>query len=158
MNRPLGVTLIGVLDFLGMVVQIAIGVLMLVGMSFMGAFISKLAADNPQLANVNMTGIMAGVGAVFAIVFFVFAIVSALIGWGMLALKNWARIISIIYSSIGILCFGLGLLLSLLHFRPLGFLWDAGWFAVNGLIIWYLLQPNVKAAFAGRSRTVAATA
>jgi hypothetical protein len=158
MNRPVGVTLIGVLDFLGMLLQIGAGLVFLVGMSFAGAFISKLAADNPQLANVNITGIMAGVGVAFAIIAFVFALVSAVIGWGMLALKNWARIMSIIYSCVGILCFGLGLLLSLVHFRPFGFIWDAAWFSINGLIIWYLLQPEVKAAFAGRPRTMAATA
>ncbi len=156
MNRPVGVTLIGVLDFLGMAFQIAGGLVCLVGMSFAGAFISKLAADNPQLANANITAIMASVGVVFAIIAFAFAVVSALIGWGMLKLKNWARIISIIYSSIGVLLFGLGVLGSLLHFRPVGLLWDGLWFAINGLIIWYLLQPNVKAAFEGR--TMAATA
>jgi hypothetical protein len=158
MSRPVGVTLIGVLDFLGMVLQIGLGVVCLVGMSLFGAFITKLAADNPQLANVNMTAIMASVGVVFAIGFFVFALISALIGWGMLALKNWARIISIIYSSIGILVCGFGLLFSLLRFRPVNFIWDAAWLAINGLIIWYLLQPQVRAAFAGGSRTVTATA
>ena len=160
MNRPLGVTLIGVLDFLGMLLQIGIGVVCLVGMSFLGAFITKLAAQSEQQLppGANITAIMATAGVVIAIGFFIFALVSAVIGWGILKLKNWARIISIIYSSIGIVLFGLGILGSMLHFRPVSFMWNAGWFAVNALIIWYLLTPNVKAAFAGQPRTMAASA
>jgi hypothetical protein len=160
MNRPVGVTLIGVLDFLGMAIQIALGIGGLVGMSFLGAFITKLAAQNQQQMppGTNITAIMASLGVVFAIGAFVFALVSALIGWGMLSLKNWARILSIIYSSIGILCFGLGILGSLLHFNPIGFAWNMSWLVINALIIWYLLQSQVKAAFAGGPRTMAATA
>lgn len=160
MSRPVGVMVIGVLDFLGMAIQIAMGIGGLIGMSFLGALITKIAAQNEQQlpAGTNITAIMASAGVVIAICAFMFALVSALIGWGMLALKNWARILSIIYSSIGVLFFGFALLLSMLHFRPVGFLWNGFWFAVNGLIIWYLLQSQVRTVFAGGPRTMAATA
>jgi hypothetical protein len=160
MSRPVGVTLIGVLDFLGMAFWGAIGLFCLVGMSFLGAFITKIAAQSEQQLppGTNLTAIMASVGVVMAIMFFVVALIAALIGWGMLKLKNWARICSIIWSSVGVLLFALAILGSMLHFQPLSFIWNAGWFAVNGVIIWYLLQPQVRAAFAGRSQAMAATA
>ena len=150
MNRPIGVTLIAILDFLAMVFQLGIGIVFLVGMSFMGAFLSGLAAQNGQLSGVDFTRIMAGVGVAFAICAFLFGIVSALIGWGMFTLKNWARIVSMVYSCIGILLFGLGVLLSLVRFQPFRLVWNGGWLVVNGLIVWYLLQPQVKAVFEGR--------
>jgi hypothetical protein len=160
MSRPVGVTLIGVLDFLGMAIQIALGVGGLIGMSFLGALITKLAAQSSQQLppGTNITAAMAGAGIMIAIGAFMFALVSALIGWGMLALKNWARILSIIYSSIGVLCFGLGILGTLLRFSLIGFLWDASWLVINALIIWYLLQGQVRAAFAAQPRPMAATA
>lgn len=158
MNRPVGVMIIAVLDFFGMVCQIVIGVMFLVGMSFMGAILSRIAAQNEQLAGANIMSIMSGVGVAGAICAFLFALVSALIGWGMITLKSWARILSMIYSCIGILLFGVGLLISLLRFRPVSLVWDAGWLAVNALIVWYLLQPEAKAAFASGGRSMSATA
>jgi len=143
-----------------MVLQIGFGLVFLVGMSFLGAFITKIAAESERQLppGTNLTAVMASVGVVMAIGFFIFALLSALIGWGMLKLKNWARITSIIYSSIGILFCGLGLLLALLHFNPISFIWDGFWLAVNVFIIWYLLQPDVKVVFAGRPQAMAATA
>jgi hypothetical protein len=158
MNRPIGVTLIAILDFVGMLIQIGFGIVFLVGMSFVGGILSRIAAQNEQLAGANIMRIMAGVGVGFAICAFLFAIVSALIGWGMFALKNWARIVSMVYSCIGILLFGLGLLISLVRIRPINIVWDAGWLVVNALIVWYLLQPDVKAAFESGGRRIAATA
>ena len=148
MNRPVGVTLIAVLDFLGMAAQFALGLVFLLGMSFLGSIVSKNLAQNPQFSGVNVMGILAASGVVIA----------ALLGWGLLKLKNWARIISIIYSSVGILLFGLGVLFSLVRFRPVNFMWDGFWLVVNAAIVWYLLQANVKAAFEGSPRTMAATA
>jgi hypothetical protein len=158
MGRPVGVTLIAVLDFLAMVLQIALGLGLLLGMGVLGSILSKNLGHNPQFSSINFVGLLTAFGAVFAVFVFVFAVISALLGWGMMALKNWARIISIAYSGIGILFFGFGMLMSLLRFRPMGVLWDGLWLAINGLIIWYLLQPDVRAVFAGRPRSVAATA
>jgi len=158
MNRPVGVTLIAVLDFLGMAAQFALGLVFLLGMSFLGSIVSKNLAQNPQFSGVNVMGILAASGVVIAVGFFIFAVIAALLGWGLLKLKNWARIISIIYSSIGILFLSLGVLFSLVRFRPVNFMWDGFWLVVNAAIVWYLLQANVKAAFEGSPRTMAATA
>jgi hypothetical protein len=160
MSKPVGVTLIGVLDFLGMAFWAAIGLFCLVGMSFLGAFITKIAAQSQQQLppGTNLTAIMASVGVVMAIMFFVVALIAALIGWGMLKLKNWARIMSIIWSSVGVLLCGLFLLLSLLRFNLFSVMFYGFWFAVNGVIIWYLLQSQIRIAFAGRPQAIAATA
>ncbi len=105
-----------------------------------------------------MVGFMAGLGAVVAVFFFVFAAIVALLGWGMWQLKNWARIVTLVFACIGIFFGGLWLLLSLMHFHVFAIVFLGIRLAINALIIWYLLQPHVRAAFEGRSGTIAATA
>src|SRR5260370_42446485 len=83
------VTLIAVLDFLGMAAQFALGLVFLLGMSFLGSIVSKNLAQNPQFSGVNVMGVLAASGVVIAVGFFIFAVIAALLGWGLLKLKNW---------------------------------------------------------------------
>ena len=46
-----------------------------------------------------------------------------------------------------VLFLALGLLGSLAHFNLFGLIWGAFWMGIYGLIIWYLMQPNVVQAF-----------
>ena len=157
MNRPVGVTIIAVLQFLGAAGLVLLGIAMILGGSMIGAMLTSAMGQNSQIPGGSLTGIMAGLGAVVAVVFFVFAAISALLGWGMLTLKNWARIITMVLCCIGLLFGALGLLFGLLRFSIFSLMISIIRLAINGLILWYLLQPDVKAAFEGGGRRIAAT-
>jgi hypothetical protein len=154
MGRPIGVTIIAILQFLGATILILAGVGLIVG----GGMIGSLLSRNSQLSGAGLTGIMAGLGAVVSVFFFVFAAIVALVGWGMWQLKNWARIVTLVFACIGIVFGGIWLLLSLMHFNLFAMVFLGIRLAINGLIIWYLLQAHVKAAFEGKPRATTATA
>ena len=154
MDRPVGVTIISILQFLGAAFLILAGIGLIVGGGMIGSLISR----NSQLSGPGLVGFMAGLGAVVAVFFFVFAAIGATLGWGMWQLKNWARIITLVFACVGIFFGGLWLFLSLLHFNVISMVFLGIRLAINALIIWYLLQPHVRAAFEGRPRAIAATA
>ena len=68
---------------------------------------------------------------------------------GLLKLKEWARIVTIVFAAIGAVFGLLGLFTLLAHIAVIGILWALCRLAINVWIIWYLLQPHVKAAFQG---------
>jgi len=158
MNRPVGVTIIAILQFLGAALLVLVGIAMIVGGGMIGAILGSAMGQNSQIPGGSLTGIMAGLGIVVAAVFFVFAAISAVLGWGMWSLKNWARIITMVFSCIGLLFGGLGLIFALMRFNMFSLVFVMIRLAINGLILWYLLQPDVKAAFEGGGRKIAATA
>jgi hypothetical protein len=141
MNRPTGVMVIAILDFLGAAFAVLLGILAFVGMGLLGAILSH-SSGRPIPA-----GVMAGVGVVLGIGFLIGAAISAGLGWGMWNLKEWARIVQMVFAGIGALFAALALLVALVHFRIFGFFFDALRLAINGLILWYLNQPHVVSAF-----------
>jgi len=103
-------------------------------------------------------GILAGLGAAAGVMIIICGGVSALIGFGLLKLKGWARIVSIVLYGISAALQLLGLLGSLAHFNAFAVIWSVFWIAVDAFIIWYLLKPEVKAAFQPRPIVNAASA
>src|SRR5205809_6305238 len=110
MNKPVGVIIIAILQFLGAAFLIIGGIGMILG----GGMIGALLSQNSQLSGSGLTSILASLGAVVAVVCFVFAAIAALLGWGMWTLKNWARIVTMVLAGLGIVFGGLGLLFSLM--------------------------------------------
>ncbi len=141
MGRPTGVTIIAVLDF------IAAGFCILAGLGMMmgGGFIASVLSQQQGAS----AGLLAAVGAAAGVFFLVCAAIAVLLGWGLLKLKEWARIVTIVFAALGVLGGLLGLFGVLAHFAAIGVFWALCRLAINGLIIWYLLQPHVKAAFQG---------
>ncbi len=139
MDRPTGVTVLAILDFLGALCLIGAGLLFLLGMGIAGAGMMSQARGGGAL--------LAGLGAVGGVVFLVFAAISAVVGIGLWKLRNWARIITIAFAGLGVLSGLLGFLTMLLHFSLVGLLFRLVGLGINGLIIWYMLQPHVKQAF-----------
>lgn len=86
------------------------------------------------------------------------AAISAILGWGLWTLKNWARIVVIALSCLRLAFLGLFTLLALLHFHILTIVWNFFWMGVSGVIIWYLLQPHVRQAFTSAPSPMAAGA
>jgi hypothetical protein len=137
MQRPDGVTILAVLAFIGA----GLLVLAAMGMLLGGAMVANMAA-RPGF------GMMAGVGGVvFGVFFLIIAGVYALVGTGFLKLQNWARILTIVLSSLGVLSYGLGILSALFHLHPVLVLWRAILLAINLWIVIYLMKPHVKQAF-----------
>jgi hypothetical protein len=80
------------------------------------------------------------------------------VGFGLWKLKGWARIISIVLFGISAALNLLGMLGTLAHFNVFALMWGAFWIAVDAFVIWYLLKPEVKAAFQPRPMASAASA
>lgn len=141
MGRPTGVTIIAVFDFIGAGFAVLVGLGMMLG----GGFVASMMSQQQGAG----AGVLAAIGAAAGVAFLFGAAVAALLGWGLLKLKEWARIVTIVLAALGALGAILGLFAVLSHLAAIGIVWALCRLAINGLIIWYLLQPHVKAAFQG---------
>ncbi len=153
MNRPTGVTVIAILCFVGAVLCVLGGIGLIAGGGFLASYMNQQSQSGAGAA-----GLIAGLGAAIGVVIIVFGAVYVLVGWGLWTLKEWARIVTIVLSAIGAVFQLPGLLRALLHFSIGGLVWTAFWLAVDIVIIWYLLTPQVRAAFqqAGQPRPASA--
>ena len=150
MERPLGVTILAILHFIGVFFAICAGLLMILGMGFFAAALARAANIGSGGA-----GIIAGLGVVLAIFAFIGAAISGLIGWGLWNLKNWARITAMVFAVLGMLG-GVGsLMFALTHFNPFFLSTGIVRAAIAVLIFWYLNQPHVKTAFGATQTSVA---
>lgn len=141
MPRPTGVTVIAVLDFVGAGFCVLAGLGMMLG----GGFIATMM-NQQQGAG---AGVLAAIGAAAGVLLLFCAAIAAVLGWGLLKLMNWARIVTIVFAALGAVLGLFGLFAVVAHFAPIGIFWALCRLAINGWIIWYLLQPHVKAAFEG---------
>jgi uncharacterized membrane protein (DUF2068 family) len=91
------------------------------------------------------------IGVVGGTVFLAFALVHALAGFGVWSMQNWGRVLAIILAVISLLFALPGLLLTamMMHFFFGSFRIIR--VVICGLIIWYLLKPEVKALFGARA-------
>jgi hypothetical protein len=139
MERPGGVTLLAILNFLGAAAMVCVGLALVLGLGFFGA----MAGGREK----GMMMLFAGLGILGAIFFFVMAVLSAAVGYGMWNLQNWARLISIAFACLGIVGGLLGMMTGIAHLHPFWMMGSIFRMAVAALIIWYLFQPHVKQAF-----------
>ncbi len=152
MSRPAGVTVIAVLCFLGGAFAALGGVGMMAG----GGLVATLMSQQGQAAG-PMAGIIASVGAAVGVFLLLIAAVDIVMGVGLLKLKEWARMTTIILTGIGAAFGLLGLLGLLAHFNVAALLLRVCILALQVWIIMYLLKPEVKAAFQGsRAMTTSA--
>ncbi len=144
--RPTGVTVIAILDFIACGLQALFAIGAFVGGSMIGAFVGALAGKEGSGAMGAGVGMF--IGAVLGVVFLIMSVVSGVLGWGMWGLKEWARIVQMVFAVMSAIFQLLGLLGSLARFRPLGMMWNLIWLAYSAWVVYYLIQPHVKAAFA----------
>jgi hypothetical protein len=138
MERPIGVTILALFEFLCMALFLLIGLGLAVGMGAVGM--------SPDVSG-GAGALIAGLGIFGAVLFFILAALYAVMAWGMWTLKNWARIITLVFAFIGLAFSALGLMGSLVSFEIFSFVFQLFPFAINGLIAWYMMQPHVKRAF-----------
>jgi hypothetical protein len=144
MGRPVGVTILAILDFIGALVCIGLGIL-----SFVGGGLGAVAGSQAGNGSGGLGAIAGALGAAAGVGFLIFGAIFFLLGWGLWKLKNWARIITIILTVLAIAGSLFGLVGVLAHFTVFGLVWIVVWVAIYALIIWYLLRADVKAAFQG---------
>jgi hypothetical protein len=144
MNRPTGVTIIAVLDFIGAASLLILGLLAFAGGSLIAGFINAAAAQSGTAGAAPASGLAAGIGIFIGAIFLAFAIFAIFVAIGLLKLKNWARVTTIVLSVLGLL----GSLRNLIAaFHGGGMIFTIVVLAYYIWVIWYMLQPNVKAAF-----------
>ncbi len=123
-TRPLGVSILAILDFVGAAMMLLCGIGLAVG-----------------IAAAFHVPVVSALGAVGGVIFIMVGLVPALLGWGLWTLHNWARVITIIFAILGLVGAALGLLSAetrLTSLLPL---------VVNGAIAWYMFRGEVKEAF-----------
>jgi uncharacterized membrane protein (DUF2068 family) len=130
-----------VLDFIGAGFCVLAGLGMMLGGGFMATMLNQQQGAS--------AGLLAAIGAAAGVFFLFLGAVAVLLGWGLLKLKEWARIVTIVLAGIGALFGVIGLFGILTHFAAFLVFFALCRLAINGLIVWYLLQPHVKAAFQG---------
>jgi hypothetical protein len=151
MGRPVGVTILAILYYLGALFCILGALGSFVGGGYVATLISQ------QSSGGGGAGFLAGAGAVMlGVSCLVAGAIDGLLGWGLWKLKNWARIITIIFAVIGAAFQLFGLLAVFAHFNVMSLVFTLLFLAISGLIIWYLLQASVSAAFRGQARAASA--
>lgn len=131
--RPLGVTLLGMYQILrGLIgVVFALGLLVFTGL---GAKLASLAAEGNAVERLlHSLGRAAGFGIL------IFALLHILAGYGLLKMENWGRLLTLLFSAIGLVILLPTLLVA--HGLPLIMA------AINAIAIFYLAMPPVKRAF-----------
>ncbi len=145
MNRPTGVSVLAILLFIfaGLLVLLAAA-------AFLGgAFLGSIIGSSAQQAGAGAAGagLGAAIGAVFGFGFIVGAILNVVCGYGLWNLREWGRMLTIILNAIAVVFGVFGLFISMIHFHIIGLFFVILRLAIHALIIWYLSQPHVKAAF-----------
>lgn len=140
MERPAGVTVLAVLNFLGAGLCVLGGLAFMVDMGIGGA-----AAASRKGA--GMGAFLVGLGAVGGVVLLVFAVIAALVGIGLWTLRGWARTVTIVLSILGLVVAVPAFFISLLSFRVVHLIFLLTRAGISALIVWYMFRPHVKQAF-----------
>ncbi len=140
--RPTGIILIALYHLVSALFLVSLAVSLAIGGSVLGAM---FGAGHGSAAGGLGIGLLIGMaGAVF---FVFFALIAAAAGYGIWSLREWGRILSIGLAAVALVISLPGLLFMGLH--PSLFLGGFRLFriAISVLIIWYLMQPQIRGLF-----------
>jgi uncharacterized membrane protein (DUF2068 family) len=138
--RPLGVTLVGFYQILRGVLGVLFGLAILL-FAGLAAKLASLAAEGNAVEN-----ILRSLGHAAALGVIVFGFVHLLAGYGVLQMQNWGRLITLLFSAIGMVV----VLPGLIHANPFAILFGI----INGAVIFYLAMPPVKRLFHEEKRSL----
>ena len=141
MDRPTGVTVLAVLNFLGA------GLYALLAVLFFLIGAGGAASGMMSEMGGGAAAFLLGLGAAVGVILLIFAAIGLAIGIGIWKLRNWARIVTIVLVGLSLLLGVIGLLGSLISFELGSLIFQAIFVALYAWIIWYLFQPHVKDAF-----------
>ena len=142
--RPLAVTLIGFYQLLRGVIDLLFGVSVLAFTTFAAKMVS-LAAEG-----LGVGRFLHGFGHMVGLTILVFGVLHLAAGWGLLGMKNWGRLLTILFSALGLFL----LLPALSH----GHIFSVVFGFINGASIIYLAMPAIKRSFHGVGISMRATA
>lgn len=125
MQRPTGVTILAILAFIAACFMLLGGLLLTVAGTVIGAMANPL---------------FAALGAFGGILIIILGALYALVGYGLWTLKSWAWILTVVLA-------GLGFAFNLLQLLAGDIAGGLVGFIVNGVVLWYMMQPQVKTAF-----------
>jgi hypothetical protein len=171
MNRPIGVTIIAILTIIGGILLCFGGISLLA----LGAFFSTVPINTiiseqqqqqlqPEIQNQAelqaLTQFLAGIGIVIGAIILAVGIGYLVVSYGLLKGKGWAWTVTIILTIIAIAIQIISIILSSMFNASFSSDMNAlaseiishiiG-LAINGVILYYLYRPNVKAFF-GKSQ------
>ena len=134
--RPLGVTVIAILNIISGIVMILAGI----GLAAAGAILPAMTSIDPNAqGQLAVAGFLGVAGAFLGGIMIILGIISFIVAWGLLKGKAWAWIVTVILSVISIIIaiislFGgnFGSIISII---------------ISGVIIYYMFRPHVKAYF-----------
>ena len=138
--RPLGVTLVGFYQILRGVLGIVFG-LSLMAFTGLAAKLASLAAEGNAVER-----LLSGLGHIAGLVVIVFAVIHMLAGYGVLQMQNWGRLITLLFSAIG--------LVALLPRLMGGHIFSIVFGAINAAIILYLAMPPIKRLFHAEGKSL----
>lgn len=138
MERPIGVSILALLYWAGTAALAVVAVLAFFAGNLVERWITVGGHEQIGGAAATTIGVVAGV------IFGIFAILVGATAWGLWGLREWARIVAIILSSLSALS---RLRVLTLHLGPIVSTSALISLAISVLIVWYLFQPKVVAAF-----------
>jgi uncharacterized membrane protein (DUF2068 family) len=138
--RPLGVTLVGFYQILRGVLDVLFGLSILLFTGLTAKIVSLAAEGNAVENMLRSFGHAAAIGVV------VFGVIHLLAGYGMLQMQNWGRLITLLFSAIGLVM----VLPGLMHTHVFSVVFAA----INAAIILYLAMPPIKRAFHAEGRSL----
>jgi hypothetical protein len=139
--RPTGIILIALYHFVSALFLVFLGVSLAIGGSVLGAM---FGAGQSTVGGLGI-GLLIGLAGAAFLVFFAF--IAAIAGYGIWRLREWGRILSIGLAAISLLISLPGLLFMGLHFGLLFGGFRVFRIAISVLIIWYLMQPQIRGLF-----------
>jgi len=131
MQRPTGVVIIAVLYWIGAFFLMIFGFVLAVGGTI---FTAVLSGMGHLIGGLGLVGGMFLVGLGLAVAF---------VGYGLFSLKEWARVVAIALAAIGIVF----TVMSFISPLGIGIFGRVVRLAINGVIVWYLSQPQVRMCF-----------
>jgi hypothetical protein len=140
-TRPLGVSIIAILNVISGIIMLIGGV----GLAAVGSALPTMTTVNPNAGGqMALVGLLGGGAAAVGAVLIVLGIVSFIVAWGLFKGKGWAWTVTIILSAISVI---MGII-SLVG----GNFGAVVNIIIAGVVIYYLYRPHVKAYF-GKSAT-----
>ena len=131
--RPLGVTLVGFYQILRGVLSVLFGLCLMAFTGLAAKFASLAAEGNAVQRLLSTFGHIAGLAII------VFGVIHMLAGYGVLQMQNWGRLLTLLFSAVGLVL----VLPGLVH----GHIFSLLFGAINAASIFYLAAPPVKRAF-----------
>ncbi|HEY3420166.1 MAG TPA: DUF2127 domain-containing protein [Methanomassiliicoccales archaeon] len=138
-NRPVGVTILAILQILGGVLELilALGFFLLAALINVTDIRNRIGTSVPDWV-INNAPVFFGV---LGLLFLIMAIISLVLAWAFLKGKNWARMLAIVFLVLSIIGNAIGII------GGTSLITVAISILFSLFIVWYLFRPNVKQWF-----------